>query len=287
MAGGNDTIGPSAYQLNAPGTRIVTDMDDSSDSGHDSPAHDHAAHHDPAHDHPADPYHHYPGGGGSPGTGGGEYRRGGSRSGCGCSALAVTALIVILIIVISASAARTGGNPGPVPSGPVSTPALLPDSFNAGGEQFTMRSAGPEPCINQYENATARSILTQYNCVSQMTGSYVNDSGTILVSVEVMPLADEDTAQQVYSAVKQAGADGDIYSGNLGFWCPTSGIGAVCDSSYFSAATDEGEFTFDEQYFLNADAVWISLSGDTSSSAEDPLQAAADAAVLAAGPGNY
>jgi len=192
----------------------------------------------------------------------------------------------------SSAPSRPPSTPGPGNANPGQIPftpgALLPGSFtDSDGEHFTLSSAGPESCITRSQNATAQNILTQYQCVSQMAGSYVNDAGTILVSVEVMPLADESTAQQVDSAMAQAVDDGDLFSGDLGFWCPTSGTGAVCDSSYFSAATKEGEFTYSYRYFLNADAVWINLSQDTSPSAEDPLQAAADAAELAAGPENY
>lgn len=171
---------------------------------------------------------------------------------------------------------------------PFTASALLPSSFtDSDGDHFTLRSADQESCITRDQNSTAQNILTQYHCVSQMTGSYVNDAGTILVSVEVMPMADESTAQQVDSAVKQAVSDGDLYSGNLGFWCPMSGTGSVCDSGDFSAATKQGEFEYDYRYFIDADAVWINLSQDTSSSAEDPLQAAAKAAATAAGPENY
>lgn len=191
--------------------------------------------------------------------------------------------------------------PSQSPSTPVSNPdnestdltpftasALLPSSFtDSDGEHFTWRATGPQACITKDQTDTAQNILTRYHCSRQMTGSYVDDAGTILVSVEVMPLADESTAQQVYSAVTQAVDDGDYHSGNLGFWCPKSGTGSVCDSSDFSAATMEGWITSSYRYFINADALWINLSQDRSSSAEEPLQAAAKAAVLAAGPKNY
>jgi hypothetical protein len=171
---------------------------------------------------------------------------------------------------------------------PFTADALLPNSFTSSdGEQFTLASDGPESCITRDQNSTAQNILTQYNCVSQMTGSYTNAAGTILVSVQVMPLTDEQTAQEVNTAVTQAVNNGGIYAGNMGFWCPQSGTGSVCDSSYFSAATKLGEFTYDHRYFIDADALWINLSQSRSSSAEDPLQAAADSAVQAAGPGNY
>ena len=171
----------------------------------------------------------------------------------------------------------SSASPSPTPS---TAPALLPSDFtDSDGESFTMVSTGPESCITKYQNATVQNILTQYNCVSQMVGSYVNDAGTILVSIQVMPMTDESTAQQVDSAMQQAAADGDLHSGDMGLWCPKSGTGSVCDSNYFSAATKEGWYGYTSQYFLDADAVWINLSQDTSSSAEDPLQAAAKAAV--------
>lgn len=171
---------------------------------------------------------------------------------------------------------------------PFTAGALLPSSFtDSDGEHFTWRSTGPESCVTKYQTGTAQNILSQYNCVSQMAGSYTNDTGTILVSLEVMPMADEQTAQQVDNAVMQAVNDGDMHAGDLGSWCPLSGVGSVCDSSYFNAATKWFEFAYEYRYFLNADALWINLSQDRSSSAEEPLQAAAKAAVLAAGPQNY
>jgi serine/threonine protein kinase len=171
---------------------------------------------------------------------------------------------------------------------PFTADALLPSDFTDSAEDyFTRRSANQASCIVRDQNSTVQNILTQNNCVSLMAGSYVNDAGTILVSVEVMRLTDVNTAQQVDIAVKQAAADGDIHAGDLGFWCPQSGTGSICDSSYFSAATKAGEYEYSHRYFINAEAVWINLSQDQSSSAEDPLQVAAVAAVQAAGPQNY
>ena len=120
-----------------------------------------------------------------------------------------------------------------------------------------------------------------------MAGTYTNDADTILVSVEVMPMAQESTARQVYYAVTRAVKDGQIYAGDLGFWCPRRGAGSVCDNSYFGAATRWFEFNYNYRYFVSADAVWINLSQDRSSRAEAPLRAAANAAVDAAGPENY
>ena len=244
-----------------------------------------------------------------------------ARRAIAAAAGAAVLALVVIVAVTSNSGGQAGANPTSAtstsssyssappdsyapsepPSTPVSDPgnastdqtpftagALLPSGFtDSDGEHFTLRSAGPESCITRYENDTAQNILTQYNCVSQMIGSYTNDAGTILVSIEVMPMADEQTAQQVYNAVTHALNDGDIHAGDLGTWCPKSGTGSVCDSSYFSAATKWFEFTYDYRYFLNANAVWINLSQDTSSSAEDPLRATVKAAVLAAGPENY
>jgi hypothetical protein len=239
---------------------------------------------------------------------------------------AVVLALVITLAVVSTSGQHAGSNAAPVattsvsssappeanspsdssvpaavPSTPISNPAnkdtdltpftldaLLPSSFtDSNGNNFTQVSGGQESCITRDQNATTQNILTDNNCVSQMVASYTNDAGTILVSIEVMPLADESTAQHVNTAVKQGVSDGEIYAGDLGVWCPTTGAGSVCDSSYFNAATKWLEFTYDYRYFLNAVAVWINLNQDRSSSAYGPLQAAAHAGVLAAGPQNY
>jgi len=167
---------------------------------------------------------------------------------------------------------------------PFTVGSLLPDSFtDSEGDNFTLVSSGPASCIESDQTSTVQGILNKYNCVSQMDGSYTNDAGTILVSVEVMPLSDTSAAQGAQDAIKQAG----FHAGDLGLWCPKSGTGSVCDSRNFYPATKYGYYGYSYRYFMNADAIWINLSQDTSSSAYAPLQAASKAALLAAGPQNY
>jgi hypothetical protein len=171
---------------------------------------------------------------------------------------------------------------------PFTYSALLPESFtDSNGYTYTLESTSAEQCVTSNQTSTVQNILSRYGCTKQMTGSYVNSNGTMLVSVQVMPLSDQGTAAELDSAMSQAKSDGDLHAGNLGDWCPQSGTGSVCNNSGFGAATKEGSYTYNARYFINADALWINLSQDTSSTYEGDLETAATAAVTNAGPENY
>ena len=171
---------------------------------------------------------------------------------------------------------------------PFTADALLPTEFTATGRHFTLGGSGAASCISRAQSDTVQNLLTRYHCIRQMSGTYTDEDGKMLVAVEVMPMTDESTAQQLFDAVKSAVHAHDIYSGNFGFWCPHSGTGSsACHSSRFSAAAKTGSFTHSYRYFVNADAVWTNLSSDTSSKYEKQLTAAAEAAIDNAGPDNY
>lgn len=171
---------------------------------------------------------------------------------------------------------------------PFTADALLATEFTTSdGQHFTRKGAGPASCITSDQNDAVTNILTQYDCRRQINGTYTNDARTILVSVEVMPMTDESTAQQIVDAVKSEVHAGNVHAGDFGFWCPHSGIGSSVCHRDSSAATKLGAFNHSYRYFVNADAIWINLSDDTSSKFERQLTAAANAAVDEAGPDNY
>jgi hypothetical protein len=172
---------------------------------------------------------------------------------------------------------------------PLTASALLPQTFtDSNGDTFTLQAGGPrQTCLSSDQTSTAQHILSQYGCTEEVTGSYTNENDVMLVSVNVFPLSSSSTAQQAYSAMEQAKDDGDLHAGDFGVWCPTSGTGAVCNNNGFSAATKEGSFDSDDRYVIVADALWINLSQDTSSTYEGDLSASATAAVTSAGPRNW
>lgn len=171
---------------------------------------------------------------------------------------------------------------------PPTAAELLPTEFTTrNGRHFTLRNSGSANCITEFQNRVVRNLLARYGCRSQMIGTYLDGEEVMLVSVEVMPLADMSTAENLYTSVESEIGDGNIHSGDFGFSCPSNRIGtAVCNSGEFGAADKAGRCRLWGQYFINADAVWRNLAGGVSSRYQKQLSEAARVAAETAGPGN-
>lgn len=165
---------------------------------------------------------------------------------------------------------------------PQTSSALLPYTFtDDSGGHYTLKGSGPQSCISRDQSAKVKDILTQYSCVSAMTGAYVNDAGTILVSVKVLALADAATATKVHNAMKAT------YTADMGIECPLTGVGAsVCNSSQgVTNAVKRGWESSTHRYYIDTVAIYINLS--QSSSAGNALSAPSHKAVDVCGPLNY
>ncbi|MFJ2904182.1 hypothetical protein [Streptomyces sp. NPDC087212] len=167
---------------------------------------------------------------------------------------------------------------------PVSVAALLPDSFtDAKGVRYARNGGGVGTCGTFTTNVQATAVLARAGCSSDkvVTGTYVDADDRVLVSVEVLALADRDTA---------VAAHGRLEHDNTGGWryrCPTVGTGAgVCQrGEALSRATQNGYTGSKYRYLVSTLAVYIDLRQDAGGVAW--LTAAAYRACEVAGPANY
>lgn len=210
-----------------------------------------------------------------------------SRGGAGSSASPV--------VSAHSTSAEPGTEPPIIPSpgpdsqstdqGPFTAGSLLPTAFTTEDwRHFARQSATSEQCSTQTQ--IAQYLFIRYGCTKQLVGTYVDDGNEMLVAIEVVPLADESTAKQLTESVKSEVDDGNIHSGDFGFWCPPNPIGDACRSSEFGAVTKRGSFTCSGRYFVNADAIWATASRDTSPQYIRQLAGAANTATNEAAPRN-
>ena len=160
--------------------------------------------------------------------------------------------------------------------------ALLPASFtDAKGVVYTATNRWTGKCVNSYESAQLKAMLTQYKCDSQAIGTYTDGDGRILVDVAVLPLPDAQTAQ---SAFKDMQGKNAFTVEDWGIWCPKSGPGAdICTSNKNTGnAQQYGYIQPDHRYLVHAVSLYVNLSADPS--AQDWLKPAATSAAKQSGP---
>lgn len=158
--------------------------------------------------------------------------------------------------------------------------ALLANDFtDSDGRKYTLEGSGTHPCSNDSETSTVKNILSSNHCSSMVDAAYVNSTGSILVSVEVMTFADKSTADSVENQIQKTS------SGDVGWYCPHTGTGsAICHEDISDSVMQEGSVLLSHRYVINADAIYINLA---TSGNKDALTHAAHAAVTASGPDVY
>jgi hypothetical protein len=145
---------------------------------------------------------------------------------------------------------------------------------------YTRQSGRVRNCVTEYMNDEIRNLLLSSECREAVTGTYVDDSDQILVMVWVVPMADQQTAEEIY--------DANTYtSSSWGILCPVNGPGSeICsEDKNTSRAARGGHKRHTHRYLMQSNALYISLRQD--SGAQPWLDAAAERAVKAAGPENY
>ena len=176
---------------------------------------------------------------------------------------------------------------------PFTAAALLPVSFTDSNDvHYSLITSGQQPCINAaYMTANVRNLLTSSGGCEATTGDYVMtgdyladgsgiDSGNeIMISVQVFPLANAATAQQIYNTFPTASP------WDFGLWCPASGSGSSDCGSGYPAATARWFIQTDHRYLIAATALYADLSA--ASDIAPWLRAAAEQAVSVSGTGNY
>ncbi|WP_157573696.1 hypothetical protein [Nocardia jejuensis] len=162
---------------------------------------------------------------------------------------------------------------------PFTADALLPHSFqDAKNVEYTLRAGGVQDCLTGTMSENVKTILDTYRCTNMVSGSYIDRSDQILVSVDVYAFPASATAASFYESMKGQPQDWPI-------WCPKDGAGAsVCDT-YTGYATRSAAGSTSYRYVYKSTALYINLTRDTSIT--EWLDAAARAAADKAGPQNY
>ncbi|WP_228554930.1 serine/threonine protein kinase [Catenulispora pinisilvae] len=162
---------------------------------------------------------------------------------------------------------------------PQTAEAVLPETFtDSDGRVYKQQGAGADPCVENSQTSSVQNLLSSNHCSAMVDGSYTNDAGTILISIEVIVFPDATTASSVESQLA------NTKSGDLGFWCPKTGTGAsVCDNGT-NGAMSRGNVRADYRYVVNSDAVYIDLAASGNDTA---LQNGAQMAAKSAGPEVY
>jgi hypothetical protein len=160
--------------------------------------------------------------------------------------------------------------------------ALLPVTFTDDkGVVYTATNRWTDKCVNSYESARLKAMLTQYKCDNQAIGTYTDKDGRVLVDVAVLPLPDAPSAQ---NAFKDMQAKNAFTIEDWGIWCPKSGAGAdICTSKKNTGnAQQYGYIQPDHRYLVHAVSLYVNLTADTS--AQDWLKPAATSAAKQGGP---
>lgn len=166
---------------------------------------------------------------------------------------------------------------------PLAAEDLLPESFTDSKDvEYRRNSSGVFDCPDRSMEGNVLAALQDAGCRKQVVGTYVDSKGIILVVVAVIPLADTQTAERSHDVLLKTTTMADWR-----IWCPNSGPGSeLCDSgTNTGVAAQEGYYSFAHRYLLRSQALYISLSD--SSTTRPWTDAAAKAAIDAAGPQNY
>ncbi|MEY9929581.1 serine/threonine protein kinase [Catenulispora sp. GP43] len=165
---------------------------------------------------------------------------------------------------------------------PFTTDALLPVTFTDDkGVVYTATNRWTDKCVNSYESAQLKAMLTQYKCDTQAIGTYTDSAGRIMVDVAVLPLPDAQTAKTAFTNMQSKKA---FTVEDWGIWCPKSGPGAdICTSNKNTGnAQQYGYIQPDHRYLIHAVSLYANLTSDQS--AQSWLQPAATSAAKQGGP---
>ncbi|MBW8805515.1 MAG: serine/threonine protein kinase [Catenulisporales bacterium] len=160
--------------------------------------------------------------------------------------------------------------------------ALLPASFtDSKGVVYTATNQWTDKCVNSYESAQLKALLTQYKCDKQAIGTYVDQDGRILVDVAVMPLPDAASAQKAFADMQTKNA---FTTEDWGVWCPRTGPGSeICSANKdTSNAQQYGYIQPNHRYLVHAVSLYVNLTSDAT--AQDWLKPAATGGAKQGGP---
>ncbi|MFL6111255.1 MAG: serine/threonine-protein kinase [Catenulispora sp.] len=160
--------------------------------------------------------------------------------------------------------------------------ALLPVSFtDSKGVVYTATNQWTDKCVNSYESAQLKALLTQYKCDKQAIGTYLDKDGRILVDVAVMPLPDAESAQKAFTDMQ---AKNTFTIEDWGVWCPRTGPGSeICSAGKdTSNAQQYGYIQPNHRYLVHAVSLYVNLASDAT--AQDWLKPAATSGAKQGGP---
>ncbi|MEY9863457.1 hypothetical protein ABH935_009110 [Catenulispora sp. GAS73] len=160
--------------------------------------------------------------------------------------------------------------------------ALLPVSFTDDkGVVYTATNRWTDKCVNSYESAQLKAMLTQYQCQNQAIGTYTDSTGRVLVDMAVLPLPDAQTAKTAFQTMQGKNA---FTVEDWGIWCPKTGPGSdVCGSGKNTGSAQQyGYIQPDHRYLVHAVSLYINLTTDPS--AQSWLKPAATSAAKQGGP---
>ena len=159
---------------------------------------------------------------------------------------------------------------------------LLPASFtDSKGVVYTATNQWTDKCVNTYESAQLKTLLTKYKCDQQAIGTYVDKDRKILLDIAVLPLPDAESAS---NAFKDLQAKNAFTIDDWGVWCPRTGAGSeICSASKdTSNAQQYGYIQPNHRYLVHAVSLYVNLTSDAT--AQDWLKPAATGAARQGGP---
>ena len=158
---------------------------------------------------------------------------------------------------------------------------LLPTTFtDSKGVVYNATNQWIDDCVNSYESAQLKTLLTKYKCEKQAISTYVDKDNKILVDIAVLPLPDADSAN---NAFKDMQAKSAFTVDDWGVWCPRTGPGAdICSGKDTTNAQQYGYIQPNHRYLVHAVAMYVNLTSDAA--AQDWLKPAATSAAKQGGP---
>lgn len=159
---------------------------------------------------------------------------------------------------------------------------LLPLSFtDSKGVVYTATNQWTDKCVNSYESAQLKALLTKYKCDQQAIATYLDKDHKIMVDIAVLPLPDADSAS---NAFKDLQAKNAFTIDDWGVWCPRTGPGSeICSANKDTTnAQQYGYIQPDHRYLVHAVSLYVNLTSDAT--AQDWLKPAATSAARQGGP---
>ncbi|GAB4587132.1 hypothetical protein [Nocardia sp. IFM 10818] len=162
---------------------------------------------------------------------------------------------------------------------PFTVDALLPRSFrDAKNVDYTLRTSGVHECYSSDMSWNVQQTLREYGCTQAVSGSYIDHTDQILLTIKVFAFQNAADAVRLYEGMRGQNQD-------WGIRCPLEGVGSEpCDTNPdFAVQASWGAQHY--RYVFEATALYINLTQDRS--IMEWLDAAASEGVKQAGPENY